>query len=74
MKTYTYTNQKQLRKAFFETFPELPRRRHRYSWGQGNKSDELIHHVDTRCAFVNWIDSLQRTGEISEALALRATL
>ncbi len=53
MKTYTYANQKQLRKAFFETFPELPRRRHRYSWGQGNKSDELIHHVDTRCAFVN---------------------
>lgn len=74
MTTYTYTNQKQLRKAFFETFPELPRRRHRYNWSKGNKSDELIHHVDTRCTFVDWIDSLQRTGQISEALANRATL
>ena len=74
MTTYTYTNQRQLRKAFFETFPELPRRRYRYSWRRDDKSAELVFPIDTRCAFVDWIDSLQSAGEISEALANRATL
>ena len=69
-----YTNQKQLRAAFFEAFPNLPRRRYRYSWRKNDKTAELVYPVDTRCAFVDWIDSLQREGLISEALANRATL
>lgn len=69
-----YTTQKQIRAAFFKAFPHLPRRRHRYSWNQENKNDELIHHVDTRCAFVDFIDALHRAGQISDALAARATL
>ena len=30
--------------------------------------------TDTRCAFVDYVDALQKSGEISEALAARATL
>ena len=71
---YIYTNQKQLRRAFFETFPDLPRRRYRYSWKRNDKTAELVFPVDTRCAFVDWIDMLERDGQISSALALRATL
>lgn len=69
----TYTNQKQIRTAFWEAFPDLPRKRHRYSWNASTK-DELVHHTDTRCAFVDFIDQLHRNGKISEALAQRATL
>ncbi len=69
-----YTNQKQLRAAFFEAFPNLPRRRYRYSWRKNDKTAELVYPVDTRCAFVDWIDSLRQEGLISEALANRATL
>jgi hypothetical protein len=70
----TYTNQKQLRKAFFETFPDLPRRRYRYSWNPKDKTAELVYPIDTRCAFVDWLDSLHRAGLISDSLANRATL
>ena len=71
---YTYTNQKQLRRAFFEAFPDLPRRRYRYAWSRSEKNAPLVYPVDTRCAFVDWLDDLQRSGQISEALANRATL
>jgi hypothetical protein len=64
MKTQpTYTTQKQLRAAFREQFPQLNHRRTRGEFD-----------TDTRCAFVDWIDSLARNGDITEALAFRATL
>lgn len=65
----TYTNQKQIRAAFWATFPNLPRRKIRDYAGTG-----LMYPTDTRCAFVDYVDGLQRAGEISEALADRATL
>lgn len=71
---YTYTNQKQIRAAFWEAFPDLPRRRYRYSWNRSDKTAELVYPVDTRCAFVDFIDHLSRSGQITEALANRATL
>jgi coproporphyrinogen III oxidase len=70
----TYTNQKQIRQAFWEAFPDLPRKRHRYSWTQNDKNAELVYATDTRCAFVDFLDSLSRSGQISESLANRATL
>jgi hypothetical protein len=70
----TFTNQKQLRRAFFEAFPDLPRRRYRYSWNPKDKTAELVYPIDTRCAFVDWLDALHRAGQISDALAARATL
>jgi hypothetical protein len=68
------TNQKQIRAAFWAAHPDLPRRRYRYSWSRSDKTAELIHHTDTRCAFVDFVDYLQTSGQISEALANRATL
>lgn len=66
------TNQQDLRRAFWEAHPTLIRRRHRYSWD--GKSGELVHHVDTRVTWVDWIDYMQRTGQISADLAQRAEL
>jgi len=68
------TNQKQIRAAFWEAFPDLPRRRYRYSPNRSDKTAQLVYPVDTRCAFVDFLDQLQRDGAISEALAERATL
>jgi hypothetical protein len=68
------TNQKQIRAAFWEAFPDLPRRRYRYSWNPRDKAAELVFPIDTRCAFVDYLDQLQRAGIISESLANRATL
>jgi hypothetical protein len=68
------TNQKQIRAAFWEAFPDLPRRRYRYSPNRSDKTAELVYPIDTRCAFVDFLDQLQRDGIISEALADRATL
>lgn len=68
------TNQKQIRAAFWNAFPDLPRRRYRYDWNQRNKSADLVYPIETRCAFVDFVDHLQRAGQISEALAFRATL
>jgi len=68
------TNQKQIRAAFWEAFPDLPRRRYRYSPNRSDKTAQLVYPIDTRCAFVDFLDQLQRDGIISEALADRATL
>ena len=69
-----YTNQKQIRAAFWETFPDLPRRRHRYGWSRSDKTAELVYPVETRVTFCDWLDTMQSDGRISEALATRATL
>ena len=68
------TNQKQIRAAFWAAFPELPRRRYRYSWNRNDKTAELVYPVDTRCAFVDFLDALARSGQITQTLADRATL
>jgi hypothetical protein len=69
-----YTNQKQLRALFWATFPDLPRRRYRYSWRQSDKTAELVYPTDTRVTWCDWLDELERDGDISPALAARATL
>ena len=69
MKSYTSTTQAEIRRAFWETFPNLPRRKIKDYAGAGK-----MYCTDTRCAFVDWLDSLSRNGEISPALADRATL
>jgi len=66
----TYTNQKQIRAAFWQAFPNLPRRRSRI-W---DRTTPLVLPVVTRCAFVGFIDALHRAGDISDALAARVTL
>ncbi len=68
------TNQKQLRALFWATFPDLPRRRYRYSPNRSDKTAPLVFPIDTRVTWCDWIDGLQKDNEITEALANRATL
>jgi hypothetical protein len=63
------TTQRELRAQFWATFPELPRKRIQDHSGHG-----LMYPTDTRVTWVDWIDELERDGEISPALADRATL
>jgi len=56
-----------VRKAFWETHPEF-KSEYRKTWRQ-NK-----YRTDIRCAFVDFTDSLCKEGQITEALANRATL
>lgn len=63
------TNQRDLRRAFWETHPSLPRRKIRDYSGKGK-----MHCTDTRCAFVDWLDYMYESGQISKALADRAIL
>ena len=63
------TNQKELRREFWATYPNLDRGKVTDHSGKGK-----MHVVDTRCVFVEWIDVLSKSGDISEELADRATL
>jgi len=65
------TNQQQIRAEFWRCHPGLEndaRRSGRLSKPQN------FHNATTRSAFVAFLDYLQRTGQISDALADRATL
>ena len=61
------TTQAEIRRAFWETFPEFaPLRR--------TRKRQNDYPATVRAAFVDWVDSLARSGEISETLAQRVTL
>lgn len=62
--TYPITTQKELRRLFWEAHPNLSK--HKNSYGD--------YPTDTRVAWVDYIDSMRRNGQISEALAFRACL
>lgn len=65
------SNQKQIREQFWAAHPELEetaRKRGTFSKGQNSQN------CDTRCAFVDFVDSMQKSGQISEKLANRAVL
>jgi hypothetical protein len=65
------TNQKQIRAAFWDAYPHLAE--------QAREAGILtkpqnFHCATVRCTFVDYVDSLQRDGSISDALAERVTL
>ena len=65
------TNQKQIRAAFWVAYPHHAE--------QAREAGILTapqnrHCATVRCLFVDFVDSLARSGSISEALAARATL
>jgi len=65
---YAITNQRALRRAFWEANPALsPRKMSRAYRG-------YYHATDTRVTWCDYIDHLARDGQISENLAQRATL
>ena len=63
------TTQRQIRQSFWDTYPDLPRRKVKDFTGNG-----WMYLADTRCAFVDYVDSLVRNGTISKSLAQRVTL
>ena len=68
------TTQKQIRAAFWAAHPTANRKRYpKRDWTREDKS-RRDYCTDTRCAFVDFLDSLNRSGQISDALANRATL
>ena len=67
------TTQKELRRLFWDLHPDLDRRKIPYCPGS-NRFRTRIYKCDTRCAFVDFVDSMHRNGTISDALADRVTL
>jgi hypothetical protein len=66
------TTQKQIRAAFWrdhQGIKGISRRKITNYSGHGK-----MHNTDTRCAFVDYVDSLSKSGAISPELAGRATL
>ena len=66
---HTITTQRELRKQFWTCHPELSRKKVTAFEGTGK-----MYSTDTRCAFVEFVDSLRKSDVISESLAQRATL
>ena len=66
------TTQKELREAFWQEhagIKSITRRKIPNYSGNGT-----MHNTDTRCAWVEFVDAMARDGQISDALAQRATL
>ena len=62
--TYELTSQRKIRQTFWRDCPDVAR-------GKLKNGD---YSVDTRMAFVDYVDYLAREGKISPRLAERATL
>lgn len=68
---YRITNQANLRREFWQTFPDFAyqaREAGIISKGQNAQC------ATVRCTFVDWLDGLARSGAVSQSLANRATL
>lgn len=59
--------QKEVRAAFWESFPEF-KPEFRVSKRQND------YRTDIRCAFVDYVDYLNKDGQISDSLTNRVTL
>lgn len=66
-----YTTQRQIRAAFWEAHPHLAEQA-REAGILSKRQNE--HCATVRCSFVDFVDYLARSGQISEALADRVTL
>lgn len=64
------TTQAALREAFWEAHPDLVQRK----GPRGRILPQNEQPTDTRVAWVDYVDHMEKAGEISEALAARATL
>lgn len=64
-----FTNQRDLRRAFWAENPQADRRKVSDYTGRGK-----MYCTDTRVAWCDWIDYCEKAGRISPALAYRATL
>lgn len=62
---YQYTRQDDIIKSFWNNYPQYKKKR-------GYKQND--YKCDIRCAFVDYVDYLQKSGYISGKLASRVTL
>lgn len=60
---------REVRRAFWRDHPRLSRRKITDYSGTGK-----MYTTDTRCAFVDYVDALSKSGLVSEAVANRVTL
>lgn len=68
---HTITNQRDLRRAFWAQHPHFDEQ----ARAAGIRSKgQNAQCATVRCAFVDWVDYMEKSGHISEALADRATL
>ena len=65
------TTQKQIRASFWQSHPHLEFEA--LMWGIKTARHNR-HNVETRMAFVDYVDLLAKAGEITEKLAFRAIL
>ena len=68
---YRYTTQEQVRAAFWAAHPDFDFQARQAGIRSKGQNAQC---ATVRCAFVDFVDSLNRSGEISDALARRATL
>jgi hypothetical protein len=66
---YAITNQRELRRQFWEEHPHLQRKKIPNYSGNGT-----MYVTDTRCTWCDWVDAMSCNGQISQELAQRATL
>ncbi len=69
--TYPITTQKHVRDAFWEAHPGLDFKARQAGIRSKGQNTQC---ATVRCAFVDFVDSLYRSGQISDALAQRVTL
>ena len=66
-----YTTQTQVRRAFWADHPGYAAR---YEMKRAHGATQNDYPADVRSTFVDYVDSLQRAGLISERLAEKVTL
>lgn len=64
-KQFIYTSQRELRKAFWQLCDEL---------GINTNGKRTKFNTTLSCYFLDWIDTLQKDGDISERLRNHACL
>ena len=74
--TYRITNQRDLRRAFWDEVEQLADRRLNISRRKirNYSGNGTMYNTDTRCAWCDWVDAMSKGGIISQELAQRATL
>ncbi|MGO8792905.1 MAG: hypothetical protein ACLQVL_36720 [Terriglobia bacterium] len=76
MRKEMYTTQREVRNAFWQAahdgqFAGMDVTRNKITDYSGKGK---MHNTDTRCAFVDYVDGLEKSGEISAELANEVTL
>jgi hypothetical protein len=67
----TITTQRELRRAFWSDHPAIERQARKARRLTATQND---HPTDTRVAWCDYVDHMERSGQISRSLAYRATL